>query len=103
MLIKKIFKYGVKYGSIMLLSAVTLYIILPLIGLFFIYLALIFPWWLSLILLIIIPGIFLVGSFFTILEWALKKIFPEKEITLDEPQKGFNFERLREDINSNMK
>lgn len=87
----------------MLLSATVLYVVLPLIGMLFIYLALVLPWWLSLILLIIIPGIFLVGSFFTILEWLLKKIFPEREVTLDSPQKQFDFNRLHNDINSNMK
>jgi hypothetical protein len=102
-LLKKIIRYGLKYGSIMLLSTTVLYVILPLIGALFIYLALILPWWLSLILLIIIPAIFLIGSFFAVLEWILKKIFPEREVTLDTPQKQFDFNRLHQDIRSNMK
>lgn len=103
MLLKKIVKYGVKYGSIMLLSTLILYVVLPLIGMLFIYLAIILPWWLSLILLIIIPGIFIIGSAFTILEWLLRKIFPEREVTLDKPQKQFDFNRLHRDIYSNMR
>lgn len=103
MLLKKIVKYGVKYGSIMLLSTIFFFVILPLIGIAFIYLAIVLPWWLSLILLIIIPSIFIIGSAFTILEWLLKKIFPEREVTLDKPQKQFDFNRLHRDIYSNMR
>ena len=103
MLLKKIVKYGVKYGSIMLLSTIFFFVILPLIGIAFIYLAIVLPWWLSLILLIIIPSIFIIGSAFTILEWLLKKIFPEREVTLDKPQKQFDFNRLRNDVQSNMR
>lgn len=103
MLFKKIVKYGVKYGSIMLLSTLILYVVLPLIGILFIYLAIVLPWWLSLILLIIIPAIFIIGSAFTVLEWVLKKIFPEREVLLDKPQKQFDFDRLHRDIYSNMR
>lgn len=103
MLLKKIVKYGVKYGSIMLLSTIFFFVILPLIGIAFIYLAIVLPWWLSLILLIIIPAIFIIGSAFTVLEWVLKKIFPEQEVLLDKPQKQFDFNRLHKDIYSNMR
>lgn len=87
----------------MLLSATFFFVVLPLIGILFIYLAIIWPWWLSLIVLVIIPSILVVGLLFTGLEWLLKKIFPEREVTLDKPQKQFDFNRLHNDIYSNMR
>ena len=82
MLLKKIFKYGVKYGTIMLLSTIFFFVVLPILVGVYVYLFVLLPWWLNIPLLIILPAILLIGGFFTIVEWLLKKIFPEKEVIL---------------------
>jgi hypothetical protein len=103
MLLKKIFKYGVKYGTIMLLSTIFFFVVLPILAALYVYLFVLLPWWVSVPLLIVLPAILLIGGFFTIVEWLLKKIFPEKEVVLTKPQKQFDYNRLRNDIYLNMR
>ena len=87
----------------MLLSTIFFFVVLPILAGVYVYLFVLLPWWLNIPLLIILPAILLIGGFFTIVEWLLKKIFPEKEVVLTKPQKQFDFNRLRNDIQSNMR